>query len=130
MPASITDLLSINLEKGGKGFRSENQKLTLIDRLSVINAIPDPFERAAYLAMVIIREQPFKDANHRTAAGAAIGEVGILTRRTSAEMETWIRSLHVDGGTGMDILMLSERDERNPVATGRRTIIRYLEGDA
>lgn len=127
MPTSAQALLDTNLAKGGKGFLSETHKTQLIEHVTVINAIPDALERAAYLAMVIIVGQPFKDANHRTAACAAINEAAGLTQRTSSEMETWIRTRHLDGD-GMDLQMLRERDGRDPVIQARRLIIRYLEG--
>ncbi|MCB1910033.1 MAG: hypothetical protein KDH15_21940 [Rhodocyclaceae bacterium] len=128
MSFSTAELLGINLARGGRGFRDGAER-PMIDRLAVINVIPDRFERAAYLAMVLIDRQPFKDANHRTTATAIARELGALTVRTEAEIETWLRTGHErNGGLGLDVTMGQESDTGPVNTAARMALIRFLGG--
>ena len=129
MPFDTEELLRLNLQHGGGGFRGNWQGM-LTERLRVINAIPDPFERVAYLAMVLIADQPFRNANHRTSASATINELTGRTNRTEHEIENWLRTAHErdEQGLGMDIQMLQESDTSPLVVQARRAFIEYLGG--
>ena len=129
MPFDTAELLRINLLHGGGGFRGNSQQ-RLAERVLVINAIPDPFDRVAYLAMILIADQPFVNANHRTAATATIDELGGQTIRTVHEIENWFRTAQERDANGfeMDIQMGLESDTNPLVTQARRAYVEYLGG--
>jgi hypothetical protein len=129
MPFTTQGLLQINLTHNGGGFRG-NAQASLLQKVAVINVLADPFDRSAYLAMVLIADQPFMQANHRTTATAIFNELGNLTIRTEDEIATWLRMTHEwdPDGLGLDVRMLQEQDTGPVVKQARMALIEFLGG--